>query len=239
MSLCQSETSAVSCGSCCGLFNLLLPVRDLRDLLTERTAEFQSTVDFAIRHSIPAFRQSREKKEANLPKKDTTTYNCPYLGYLDGSGRIGCMIHPSRTGDPKSQNYSFYGASICLGYECRNKERPKAKLWEIFFSRISVDSLEYSGYSANSILVRKIETVLEDSGIRLEEFLDGGSVQNQISSAKEFWVDLYQNYGFRNLTSFEVDYASAESAEDIKKEWEDLLGKDSPQLLWFYSILDT
>lgn len=117
MNACQKRS--VSCFACCGLANLNLDSDGLRTILRERTEHFESlNMDFA---RFPEYRKNREEKEQSIARHDPQTYVCPFLGYIE-AGRPGCMIHPARTGQPTSQNYSFYGASICLSYDCRAKE---------------------------------------------------------------------------------------------------------------------
>jgi hypothetical protein len=211
MSLCQANQNnsdnkgQVSCGSCCGLFNLDLNTQEYKKLLRERTEEFNESVDFQVTHTMPAYRQSREKKEESLTKKDDTTYNCPFLGYLDShQSRIGCMIHPVRTGNPKSQNFSFYGSSICLGYECRNKENANVDFWEKIFAEVSNDSIEYSQLSANYPLVR-----------RLEKIFGTNNLSKHREEIRDLLIELIQRgLVVKNLTSFEVDYLTKESIEE-------------------------
>ena len=118
MNACQKNS--VSCFACCGLANLDLPSDQKEALLDHRTHEFEKlNMDFS---RFPEYRQRREKEEEAIPRHNSETYVCPFLGYLEPR-RPGCMIHPARTGDPKSQNYSFYGASICLSYDCPAKDR--------------------------------------------------------------------------------------------------------------------
>lgn len=220
MSLCQPEQGSVSCGSCCGLFNLDLDRKGYRHLLQERTGEFNESVDFKTTHTIPAYRQSREKKESHLIKKDDTTYNCPFLGYLDSSEtRIGCLIHPVRTGDPKSQNFSFYGSSICLGYECKNKERPTSHFWKELFSELAEDSLEYSQYSANHVWVRRLENAFSQNQP------NPADLERNRNKIREIWIELSKNLPHTNLTSFEVDYETEESAETSLAWLEEMIGR--------------
>jgi hypothetical protein len=169
MSLCQPKKN-ISCGACCGLLNLELKVDEYRNLLQERTQEFQEIVNFEIRHTIPEYRQKREKKELAIPRKDKTIYNCPFLGYIgDRVSRIGCMIHPAITGDPLSQNFSFYGTSICQAYDCKNKEKKHSLQWENLFQEIATDSIEYTKLSSNHIFTTRIEKFFISRGILIED----------------------------------------------------------------------
>lgn len=202
MSLCQPEKN-ISCGACCGLFNLELKPKEYRSLLLERTKNFQEIVSFQIRHTIPEYRQKREKLEKEISRKDETIYNCPFLGYLDtSSSRIGCMIHPAITGDPLSQNFSFYGTSICQGYDCKNKERKFALEWEKIFQEIACNSIEYSQLSGNHIFISRIEKFFLSKGILGEDMF---------INYREFIIYLCKfllKNGEKNITSFEIEYIS-------------------------------
>ncbi|MCW7491040.1 hypothetical protein ND861_00095 [Leptospira sp. 2 VSF19] len=235
MSLCHPDFGNVSCGACCGLFNLKLQPKEFKTLLSERTSEFYATVDFEVRHTFPIYRKERETKEVSIPKKDDMTYNCPFLGYVDSTKqRIGCMIHPIFTGDPKSQNFSFYGASICQAYDCKNKESVLAGLWESFFVEIAKDSVEYSYLSADHIFTSAIERYFQ-------------LIQRNIDSLfQELRLELVDLFRTRltssidsNLTSFEINYENFSELEALDiyftkelgeywKEWSEVFRQKNP-----------
>ncbi len=127
-SACQRR--GVSCGACCGIFNLQLNPAERTQLLADRERAFRSVrADFSLNESYVAYRTERESLERKIPRSNPEVYVCPFFGYLDdemdGNGfrRTGCMVHPTITGREKSQDFSFYGTSICQAYDCRNKER--------------------------------------------------------------------------------------------------------------------
>ncbi len=204
MSLCHPEDGSVSCGACCGLFNLKLDTNGYKQVLTERTHFFKKSVNFNIRHSIPVYRKDRENIESSIERKDEMTYNCPFLGYVDfEEKKIGCMIHPIFTGDPKSQNFSFYGTSICQSYDCKNKEHPSEKLLENFFQKITNDSIEYSHLASDHILVYVIESWLRQKGWNISE---GFTVYSELLE-KIFILRLESKKNFYP-TSFEIRYSN-------------------------------
>lgn len=209
MSLCQSNGS--SCGACCGLFNIDYPPIELKKILTERTKYFSENVDYSKRETVISYREDFEKKELAYPKKDATIYNCPFLGYIDGNNRIGCMIHPVKTGDPKSQNFSFYGASICQTYDCRNKERVNAIDWENFFDSLGLDECQYSNLAGDHILITRIEEFFSDLGISLSSmFQDHSNLLKRIL--------LYKiSKRTSNITSFEIDMESSIEGSKFQK----------------------
>lgn len=202
MSLCHPERGAYSCGSCCGLFNLKLTQNEFVSLLLERTSEFKKTVDFTVRHTFPIYRKNRETIEDQIPKNEATTYNCPFLGYVNEENKkIGCMIHPVFTGDPKSQNFSFYGASICQAYDCKNKEGILSSYWEELFSEISNSSIEYSFFSADHIFCSAIERMFSEKEIPMAQMF--GDYRNLL---KYLFLLRLKSLEDKNLTSFEINY---------------------------------
>lgn len=116
MNACQKST--VSCFACCGIANLQTDA-GMSSILQERTQEFHAL--HMDENLFRGYRLQREEKESKIPRHNPEIYVCPFLGYIE-PGRPGCLIHPARTGKADSQNYSFYGASICLNYDCRAKE---------------------------------------------------------------------------------------------------------------------
>ncbi|MBM9579587.1 hypothetical protein JWG45_20790 [Leptospira sp. 201903070] len=197
MSLCQPENGNFSCGSCCGIFNLDLNPDEIRNLISERTKEFKNSVDFQKSWTMAEYRKVREKKEENIQRKDEHTYNCPFLGAFDK--RIGCMIHPIFSGDPLSQNYSFYGTSICQGYECRNMERKTAKLWEALLEEMELDSFTYSAIASDYKTIDLIEETFLNLGISKEELFQ--KKKETLKKLIQRKIDL--NVAMMN-TSFEI-----------------------------------
>lgn len=132
------------------------------------------------------------------------TYNCPFLGYVNRDGKkIGCMIHPIFTGDPKSQNFSFYGASICQAYDCKNKEHELALLWEDLFVKVAEDSVQFSHLASDHILIYAIEKWIGFKNWNMEE----GILRFQELIVSLFRIRLQRIANF-NPTSFEVRYDS-------------------------------
>lgn len=193
------------------MFNLKLDAKGYKNLLTERTEYFKSSVNFEIRHTVAAYRQTRESIESNFTKNDEMTYNCPYLGYVDETqSRIGCMIHPIFTGDPKSQNFSFYGTSICQAYDCKNKEHIAGDLIEDLIRKVSCDSIEFSHLASDHILIYHIEAWLRmkgwslSEGLRVFETLVLDVFRSRLQNLEKFYP-----------TSFEIRYANANSESDV------------------------
>ncbi|EMY76937.1 hypothetical protein LEP1GSC060_3182 [Leptospira weilii serovar Ranarum str. ICFT] len=197
MSLCQPDKGNFSCGSCCGIFNLDLSPDEIRKLISERTEEFKTSVDFKKPWTMAEYRKVREKREVSIRRKDELTYNCPFLGAF--GKKIGCMIHPIFSGDPLSQNYSFYGSSICQGYECRNMERKSSKLWENLLGEMELDSFTYSAIASDYKTLDLIEKTFSQTGISIEELFR--SKKDLLKRLIQRKID--QNVAMMN-TSFEI-----------------------------------
>ncbi|HMV42429.1 MAG TPA: hypothetical protein PK079_08015 [Leptospiraceae bacterium] len=170
--------------------------------MKERTEYFEDTVDYSRRETVISFREVFEKKESTYPKKDHTIYNCPFLGYINKDfTRIGCMIHPIRTGDPKSQNFSFYGSSICQTYDCRNKDRKNGMDWEDYFNSLKLDFYDYSHLASDHILITRLESFFDSLQIPLKDiFLKHSPLLKRIFQ--------YKVNQMNHLTSFEIDMNS-------------------------------
>ncbi|TGM53478.1 hypothetical protein [Leptospira adleri] len=223
MSLCQPDRGSFSCGSCCGIFNLDLSPDEIRNLILERTNEFKTSVDFQKSWTMAEYRKTREKKEENIKRKDEHTYNCPFLGAFDK--RIGCMIHPIFSGDPLSQNYSFYGTSICQGYECRNMERKTAKLWETLLEEMELDSFTYSAIASDYKTIDLIEDTFLGLGFSKEELFD--KKRDLLKKLIQRKID--QNVSMMN-TSFEIPMEE-EKEPPMERLIQRLNLKTDPELL--------
>jgi hypothetical protein len=164
ISACQTEHA--SCGSCCGIYNLRLEPDSRAALIKERTRRF-SSVNTANAGEMAAYRQEREQVEASLPRFNEETYVCPYFGIPRGRTLAGCMIHPAVTGNPHSQNFSFYGASICQAYDCPNKERDLNHVFSRYAERFArkFPDAEYGQIMSDT---RLLSVLLERPGFLFE-----------------------------------------------------------------------
>lgn len=206
MSLCQPKNSSTSCGACCGVFNMILSKDEIHEILKRRTIRFTELVDYQKNWTFAVYRKEIEQIEELIEKKDPTTYNCPFLGFINSKQtKIGCLIHPCYTKDPTSQNFSFYGASICQIYDCKIKQSPNALVWKDFLSKQGFDYFEYSNLASDHITLELIEKIVQDQQISLISFLK----ENQD------WILQVLNHKFQSnqsdllhQTSFEISMES-------------------------------
>lgn len=159
--LCQAGPN-LSCGSCCGLYNMAgLGREQLRAILLERTENFASTprnVD-----AILAFEQERMALEgADYPIADF--HHCVFVGLIqDGGERIGCLLHPLATGNNGVdwRGLSFYGGAACKLFFCPSYHLGEAR-WKRTVREVLDDWFDYGlivpEYRLNQALLEEVET---------------------------------------------------------------------------------
>lgn len=116
--LCQvSET--VSCGACCGLYNLPnLSLANLELLLSRRTKDFESVP--RTEDGIFEF-QRKNRGPHRLSRPFPQFHHCPFLGMVGGEKRrVGCLLHPAALGNNgvDYRSLSWYGEKACRTYFC-------------------------------------------------------------------------------------------------------------------------
>jgi hypothetical protein len=116
--LCQvSET--VSCGACCGLYNLPnLSREELEVLLSKRTEAFRSVP--RTEDGIYEYKR-KNKGPYRLSRPFPEFHNCPFLGLIGGEkSRVGCLLHPTVPGNNgvDYRSLSWYGEQACRTYFC-------------------------------------------------------------------------------------------------------------------------
>ena len=117
--LCQVNES-VSCGACCGLYNVAdASFERLQSRLAHRTRRYEripNTID-----AIEAFKEDIEDREKNERRPIPDFHHCPYIGLIgEKKLRVGCLLHPM---NPKNENFdyrelSYYGGMTCRVYFC-------------------------------------------------------------------------------------------------------------------------
>ena len=134
--LCQ-VSKRVSCGACCGLYNVhSLSRAGLETMLATRTEAFAR---------VP--RQSRAIEDFGRQQLGWTPeerpfphfYHCPYVGLIGRERtRVGCLLHPAAPGNDGRdwRELSYYGAKACQNYFCPTTERLRAEYQEILCTTI-------------------------------------------------------------------------------------------------------
>ncbi len=127
--LCQvSET--VSCGACCGLYNISgLSKQSLEKLLRRRTEAFKQ-----VPRTIDGIDEFRMQNEGWTPPERPFPdfHHCVFLGLVgESEQRVGCLLHPAASGNNGIdwRGLSYYGGMACRTYFCPgNKQLPQRYL---------------------------------------------------------------------------------------------------------------
>ncbi len=169
--LCQVSPD-VSCGACCGLYNVADPSREnLKAMLVRRTRWFASVPRTVA--GIDAFKASVEGAEPQeRPFPDF--HHCPFLGMIENDGcRVGCLLHPLATGNGGVdwRGLSHYGGMACRTYFCPSVRHLPAR-W-LTAVRQSMDHWHLHGLVVTERrLLAAIFTILEDRMGREIEITD-------------------------------------------------------------------
>ena len=117
--LCQHDTG--SCAACCGLYNF--KTRDAEAeharLLRRTSAVLAAWPDVA---ALRAARATLDAEEAS-DRLFQGVQVCVFAGYVDGTQRVGCLLHPTRhpTG-ADLRDVGPYPKEICAGHFCASHD---------------------------------------------------------------------------------------------------------------------
>lgn len=116
--LCQ-VADRVSCGACCGLYNVADPSRKALEALLSRRSDHFVRVERTV-EGILGFKNAVEALENPLrPYPDF--HHCPYIGLIGPArNRVGCLLHPLAEGNGgiDFRGLSDYGGMACRIYFC-------------------------------------------------------------------------------------------------------------------------
>ena len=116
--LCQVSDS-VSCGACCGLYNLENVSREsLYKILEERTFEFAG-ICREVSEIISFGETVCRRAHKNQPFPEF--HHCPFVGLIGSElSRVGCLLHPMADGNKgiDFRGLSYYGGMACRIYFC-------------------------------------------------------------------------------------------------------------------------
>jgi hypothetical protein len=121
--LCQVGPK-ISCGACCGLYNVADPSPEVLGAMLERRTRLFAGVPRTV-DGIDAFKARVEKHEPQeRPFPDF--HHCPFLGMIEDDGRrVGCLLHPEAKGNAGIdwRGLSYYGGMACRTYFCPSVRR--------------------------------------------------------------------------------------------------------------------
>ncbi|MFW5722769.1 MAG: hypothetical protein ACOCWT_05670, partial [Desulfohalobiaceae bacterium] len=161
--LCQVG-ERVSCGACCGLYNVLDRTRaGLTSLLARRTDAFAHSPRTV--EGVLAFKEwvaGTEVQERPLPG----FHHCPFIGLVGvEESRAGCLLHPLARGNQGRdlRGMSHWGGAACRFYFCPSSHTiaPRHKL---LLRQLITDWYEYGMIVTEHRLLRacfqRLETTL-------------------------------------------------------------------------------
>ena len=118
--LCQvSET--VSCGACCGLYNVSGLTKDrLESLLRQRTTAFER-----VPRTVEGIDDFQKQNKCWTPPERPYPHfhHCVFLGLVgELNQRVGCLLHPAASGNNGIdwRGLSYYGGMACRTYFCHS-----------------------------------------------------------------------------------------------------------------------
>lgn len=125
--LCQVGAH-VSCGACCGLYNVAEPSPENLEALLKRRTRWFAEVPRTVA-GIDAFRDRVASAEpGKRPFPDF--HQCPFLGMIGDDGRrVGCLLHPLAAGNAGLdwRGLSYYGGMACRTYFCPSVQQLPAR----------------------------------------------------------------------------------------------------------------
>ncbi|MDK9708161.1 MAG: hypothetical protein OEL83_14050 [Desulforhopalus sp.] len=166
--LCQ-VSGAVSCGACCGLYNLPgLSRTRLVSLLAKRTEDFAQVA--RTEDELYRFKQ-RNKGPPRLSRPFPGFHHCPFLGLVgETAGCVGCLLHPTAPGNKgvDYRSFSWYGQQACQTYFCPSTRKLPA-VYQAIVTRVIDDWYVYGLIVTEHALV---SAYFEEVAIRLGRGLE-------------------------------------------------------------------
>ena len=152
--LCQvSET--ISCGACCGLYNVAGLSRDgLSALLAKRTHRFDGMAGRDL-DAVLSFRKWVENSEPQ-ERPFAEFHHCPYIGLIGRNpSRPGCLLHPLGNCGIDLRGISDYGGFACRSYFCPTHDCLSADI-KILIRKAARDWFEYGLMITEASLVQAV-----------------------------------------------------------------------------------
>ncbi len=197
--LCQ-VSKTVSCGACCGLYNIPdVSQPRLTSLLQRRTEELRTIPrteddldDFAL----------QELRRIGDDKPYPNFHHCPFLGLIGPEhSRVGCLLHPlvPENNGLDLRGYSYYGAAACRLYFCPSHSRLPARFKRIL--QITVPDWYLYGLliTEHRLVNALFSTIEERLGRRLTQTDFAG--HDQARQALQPLLTLKETWPYRSAVS--------------------------------------
>ena len=194
--LCQIGEN-VSCGACCGLYNVADPSRDaLTEMLAYRTAEY-AKVPREI-DAVLAFKERIERSE-NQERPYPEFHHCPFIGLIGNNrSRVGCLLHPLAEGSEglDFRGLSYYGTMACRQYFCPTHTDVPARFKRLI-RKYAPDWYLYGMIVTDSEMIVNFFSEIEK---RLRKPLDGSfpEIETGLKELVEEFMRIKTNWPFRH-----------------------------------------
>jgi len=160
--LCQVG-ERVSCGACCGLYNVADDSREaLEKLLRRRTLRFAETPRSA--EGIDHFVQWTTVSDPDR-RPFADFHHCPFLGLIGTANeRVGCLLHPAADGNEgvDYRGMSYYGALACRTYFCPSTHHLPPR-WKQILRRLFDDWYLFGQVITEKDLISACFRIIEDA----------------------------------------------------------------------------
>lgn len=116
--LCQVKPG-VSCGACCGLYNVKDASRPSVFALLKRRTELFASAERSYEGVLAFADEIGRIEDQTRPMDDF--HHCPYIGFMDTDpASPGCLLHPRASGNNglDLRGVSYYGGMPCHMYFC-------------------------------------------------------------------------------------------------------------------------
>jgi hypothetical protein len=167
--LCQVSEN-VSCGACCGLYNVADPSREaLTRMLMRRTMLFKTVARDG--DAIEAFGRLIAAK-VNGKRPFPEFHHCPFTGLIGPDhSRVGCLLHPLADDNHGAdfRGLSFHGGLACSAYFCPSCTRSPKPLKELI-RRAATDWYSYG------LIITEVEllcSIFDQLKLRCDNGIEG------------------------------------------------------------------
>ncbi len=192
--MCQVN-ARISCGACCGLYNVAhLSLENLGTLLARRSERFVHAKRTVA--GIETFARETERLEPQQ-RPFGKMHHCPFIGLIgEVPGRVGCLLHPLADGNGgvDFRGLSFYGGLACRTYFCMTTSE-LAPRWKRILPKV-LDHWYLFGLVVTEIEL--LTAIFEQLEFRLGQPLDADDVEaGQVSEHLRRLLTLKCRWPFR------------------------------------------
>lgn len=133
-----------------------------------------------------------------------STYICHFIAYTDTAHRkTGCLLHPQGSPHPDilywkyPQNFSFYGSTICQGYNCISKEKGLGNTFSLDINLSNEDLFIYGMLISNHNIHRICKKIFAQCNYSIQDIYKG------IIRSKKEYENLLTTTSFEELLKIE------------------------------------